>query len=363
MRIFQNSVLYPAYVPRLETLRQRTWTFRKQLTAFLEDGFGAPHILLPVLDGDERAFFTNSDDAVLQRQWAREHGMPDSASLDDILLAQVEQHRSEVFYNLNPMRYQSDFVRRLPACVKKTLAWRAAPSPGADFSAYDLMVCNFPGILRGYEGLGWRAAYFSPAHHPALDSVAGNTDRPTDIIFVGGYSRHHRRRSELLEAVARLQDRYRVVFHLDRSRLTRLAESIPGRLLPLRRHRRPQTIRKLSHPGLFGMQLYTALSRSKIVLNGAIDMAGEDRGNLRCFEAMGCGALMVSDSGHYPQGMVDGVTMLTYCTPKEAIDIIVAALEAPSRTLELARNAIDLMRTAFGKNIQWQKFTELVDSL
>src|SRR5258708_36033204 len=39
------------------------------------------------------------------------------------------------------------------------------------------------------------------------------------------------------------------------------------------------------------------------IFNGAIDMAEEDRGNLRCFEAMGCGALMISDRGRYPKGM------------------------------------------------------------
>ncbi len=31
------------------------------------------------------------------------------------------------------------------------------------------------------------------------------------------------------------------------------------------------------------------LSNAKIVLNGAIDISGEDRGNMRCFEALGSG--------------------------------------------------------------------------
>ena len=50
------------------------------------------------------------------------------------------------------------------------------------------------------------------------------------------------------------------------------------------------------------------------MLNGAIDMAGPDRGNMRCFEAMGCGALLVSDVGNYPVGMEAGVTMETYAS-------------------------------------------------
>jgi hypothetical protein len=363
VRVFQNSALYPAYLRRLESLRSRNWTFEQQLAAFLRDGFGAPHILLPVIAGHAEAFFTNADDQILQRQWAQEHGIPAAASMESILLAQVEEHRAEIFYNLDPMRYQSDFVRRLPACVRKSLAWRAAPSPRADFSAYDLLMCNFKGILESYKKRGWRTAYFSPAHHPALDPYGYNADRPTDIIFVGGYSRHHRRRRELLEAVAGLQDRYRVAFYLDRSRFTRLAESFPGRFLPLATHRRPNKIRRISRPGVFGMELYTALSRAKIVLNGAIDMAGEDRGNLRCFEAMGCGALMVSDRGSYPEGMVDGVTMLTYGKPLEAVGVIEAALAAPERSLEIARSAHELMTVAYSKANQWRQFKRLVDGL
>jgi hypothetical protein len=363
VRVFQNAGVYPAYLRRLDALRERTWTFERQRTAVLADGFGAAHVLLPVIVGDGEAFYTNSDDQVLQRQWAREHGMTGAASLENILLAQLEEHRTEIFYNLDPMRYQSDFVRRLPGCIRKSVAWRAAPSPGADFSAYDLVVCNFPSILERYRTMGWRVGYFSPAHHPALNAYAANTDRPIDIVFAGGYSRHHRRRADMLEAVARLQDRYREVFHLDRSRLTRFAESGPGRLLPLAKHRRPGIIRGISRPPLFGAELYAGLSRAKIVLNGAIDMAGEDRGNLRCFEAMGCGALMVSDRGLYPNGMVDGVTMLTYDSPQEATNIIEATLNAPARTLEVAGNGFELMKVAYSKANQWQQFTQLIEAL
>jgi glycosyltransferase involved in cell wall biosynthesis len=360
VRVFQNSGLYPAYLRRLDSLRDRSWTFEQQRAAFLRDGYVAPHILLPVLTADESVFFTNSDDPVLQRQWAREQGMPGSASLESILLAQLEQHRTEIFYNLDPMRYQSGFVRRLPGCVRKSVAWRAAPSPRADFSAYTLVVCNFPGILESYRKRGWGAAYFSPSHHPDLDSFAANTDRPIDVIFVGGYSRHHRRRSQLLEAVARLQDRYRVIFHLDLSRLTRLAESVVGPLLPLGKHRLPGTIRRTLRAGLFGRELYGALSRAKIVLNGAIDMAGDDRGNLRCFEAMGCGALMVSDHGRYPEGMIDGANMLTYQGPEQAVAVIEAVLAAPARLVKLASNGFELMRSKYSKEAQWDQFKNLV---
>jgi hypothetical protein len=360
MRLFQNSGVYPAYLPRLRRLSKDCTSFEALVGTFLGDRYGAAHFLLPVLNRDPSAFFTNGDDELLQRQWAQEHGMPRSATLETILLAQIEHQRTEVFYNLDPVRYGSDFVRKLPGSVKKSIAWRAAPSPGADFGAYDLIVCNFPGILESYRQRGWGAEYFSPAHDPEMDAYAANTDRPIDVLFVGGYSRHHRNRAEVLEAVADQNKDMDVVFHLDCSRLTRLAESPVGRLPPLSKHRRPRNIRAVAAEPVFGRDLYVALSRSKIVLNGAIDMAGKDRGNMRCFEAMGCGALMVSDEGRYPEGMVDGETMLTYSDPKQAARVIKTAFGTPGRVVELAANGYRVMLTRYNKEQQWHAFRELV---
>ena len=77
-------------------------------------------------------------------------------SLEDILLAQIESHRAEVFYNLDPVRYDSDFVRKLPGCVRKAIAWRNIPSPAADFGGYDFIVCNSPTLLRTMKAAAGR---------------------------------------------------------------------------------------------------------------------------------------------------------------------------------------------------------------
>ena len=194
-----------------------------------------------------------------------------------------------------------------------------------------------------------------------MDPYAANTARPIDVLFVGGYSRHHRRRAEVLEAVARQNDRFTLRLHLDRSRLTQLAESQLGQLLPLAKHRRPKEIRDATAEPVFGRDLYAALSAAKIVLNGAVDMAGADRGNMRCFEAMGCGALMVSDEGRYPEGMVDGETMLTYGDARGAAAVIQEAMKTPTRLMDLATNGYNALRSRYSKQAQWYAFQQLAD--
>jgi hypothetical protein len=362
MRIFQNSGLYPTYLKRLDKLAAGAATFESRLDVFFADRFGAVHFLLPVLEKSADAFFTNHDDETLQALWARAQGMPATATREDILLAQMEQHRTEVFYDIDPTNHPPNFLGRLPGSVRARIAWRAAPLGNASLGGYDLVVCNFPGIIANYRSLGWRSEYFWPAHDPAMDEFAANSDRPVDLIFVGGYTRHHRRRAELLEALARLEGEYHVALHLDCSRLTRLAESPLGWLLPLSQHRRPANIRRVAEDPVFGRDLYTAVSRAKIVVNGAIDMAGSDRGNMRCFETMGLGTLLLSDEGTYPSGMRDGVTMMTYSSVEHAMRSIRELLSDQTTLAGVAAAGQDMVRTQYSKARQWELFQTLVAS-
>jgi len=363
VRLFQNSRYYPSMRPKIRELTRDHATFAEKIRAFINFREGAAHILLPVDQRAGWAFFTNGDDGEVQRIWAREHGLPSRASLGDILKAQIEEHRADVFYNLDATGWNSEFIGSLPGCVKKVIAWHAAPFRDVSFSDYDLVVCNFPSILAALKQQGCRTDYFFPAYDPELEPFAARRDRPVDVLFVGGYSRHHGRRAAVLEAVAKLSGEYRIVYHLDRSRLCRLAESPLGRFLPLARHRRPQAIRAITREPRFGRDYYELLSAAKIVLNGAIDMAGEDRGNMRCFEALGSGALLLSDQGSYPDGMRDGETLATYASPEQAVQQVRRLLADSEQRLGLARVGHEMVSSRYSKAAQWQRFEALVASI
>src|SRR4051812_13981725 len=132
MRLFQNSGVYSSYLVRLDQLAADAPSFKSRLRIFLDDRYGALHVLKPVLEDDADAFFTNGDDEILQRSWARGQGIPGNPTPEAILLAQIEHHRSEILYNTDPVRFPSSFVRKLPGCVRKAVCWRAVPSENAD---------------------------------------------------------------------------------------------------------------------------------------------------------------------------------------------------------------------------------------
>jgi Glycosyl transferases group 1 len=356
MRLFQEIFVRPAYEVHLDKLCSRHPTFAERQQALLYDGYNSVHLLQPVITGAPDAFLSSYLDSKLLRAWATENGLRADTPRDDILLAQVEQARAEVFYSHTPHLLGPQFLRRLPGCVRKRVCWQAPPAPPGDLKGYDLVLNNFPRSLELYATQGVRTAYFWPSFSPAMADCCDNEERPIDIAFVGGYTRHHRQRAVVLETVAELGTTYNVHFALAPGRLTRLAETPFGWFPPLSKHARPKSIRAVSGPGVFGRSMFELLSKAKIVFNGAVDSAQGDRGNMRCFEAMGCGALLLTDPGRYPEGMVDGETMCVYRDVDDLVRIIRELLSEPERRRRIAANGLRLLRETYSKAAQWDLF-------
>ena len=359
MRVFQNIGLYAAYVAQIEHLWQGLPTFSAKIQALVDDRFGGVHYLKPVIERDPSLFFVAGDSVSLQKLWSKEMGMRSDASLEEILLAQIEHHRTDIFYNLDPVRYDNKFLTRIPGCVKKTIAWRAAPSGNANFLNHDLIVNNYPHLSAQYRAMGAKTAYFHPGHDPAMDQFGGNSERPIDVLFIGGYSRHHLERASTLEAVSRLAHRHKVVFNLDVSRATQLAETPLGWFGPLTKLRRPKSIRQITHAPVFGLDMYRQISRAKIVINGKVDIAGPDRGNMRVWEALGCGAMLITDPGRYPDKMAPNTDFVIAGNTLEISDKIEKLLECHIQRQEITRAGSKMIREKFSKSVQWKLFQEL----
>lgn len=357
MKIFQCTTLYSGYLLRLEKLAASTRTFAERQDVFLQDRHGAGHFLKPVLEREACAFQANANDLTHQRMWASEKGLPSGANPKTILLAQIEDHNTEVFYCMDPVAYSSDFVRQLPGCVRRTIGWRAAPTKGADLTAYDLIVSNFPDLLAGYAREGCRVEHFFPAHDPVMDSFAANEDRPLDILFAGSFTRNHQRRTAVLEAIADLRKEYRVSMLLDVSRATRWLSALPIPFVPMRL---PRSVYAVRQAPVYGLDLYRSFGEAKIVINGSIDVTRSMRGNMRCFESMGCGSVMVTDEGRYPDGMVAGVNMSTYTCAADAVSHVRRLLSEPSKMTSYRRSAHEMISTMYSKENQMQRFTVLV---
>ena len=89
-------------------------------------------------------------------------------------------------------------------------------------------------------------------------------------------------------------------------------------------------------------------------------MAGDDRGNMRCFEATGCGAVLLTDAGVYPDGFVDQETMVVYSSPDQIPGLLKRLISDVSWANAIAKAGRAMVRDRYSKERQWAKFRELV---
>ena len=364
MRLFELITFGQPYLRHFErhVPKPGGTTYAGLLAALIDDRYGNAHVLLPILAGDESARLVIADAKPLQDAWCAERGVPRGASTVEIVLAQIEEHRSDVLYNISPLIFDSQFLKKLPGCVKRTVCWRAAPLAGADLSGYDLCVGNFRSMLDEWTRAGHRAAWFEPAHDPVASGYARN-ERDVDIAFVGSYSWLHGRRNVLLQRVAELAPRFKVRFHLSLGRSARMVDALgPARAL-FPKLALPKSLRVVVHGPVYGRGMYELFGRARIVLNAAIDMASEFRGNMRCWETMGCGALMLSDQGIYPPGMTPGADFATYDGSDDALAKIEQILADYDRWRPIAAHGLRTMETTYSKEAQWATFSKLVEQL
>ena len=366
MKLFQSSGFGSGYLA-VFNYKNRTTNFKsfeERKQALLRERYDATHILKPVYEMAQDCFFTVCDDQALQALWARENGLAENSGLTDILLAQVEAFQPDVVYQLDPILFPSSFVRRLPSCVKVTMGWRAGPIGNADLTAYDVILSNFETLNASWREKGLHTAWFSPSWDPAMAPYGANLDRPTDVFFTGSYSRTtgHEERLVMLSAVAELSDNYKIDLRLMSRKWGRFKDKSVLRWIPIP-IRLPKTLQKTKAGPVYGREMYASLSRTKILLNPATDIAGDIRGNMRCWEALGCGTCMLGSAGRYPDGFEAGVNFESFTDANDLVTKAKSLLADEDRRKAIAMKGVEMVSRVWSKDRQWNDFQNVLSSL
>ncbi|WP_024343043.1 CgeB family protein [Bradyrhizobium japonicum] len=201
------------------------------------------------------------------------------AQAETILLAQIEEFRPDLVLNQDVFHVDAPLARRIKSIGRTILIGQVgiAPSRGADWSAYDLMISQIFRVVQSFRNAGVRAETLHLAFEPKiLDILPPAPERNIDISFVGAISADHQQRVSQLEAIARKYD-----LKLYGSGLHTLPSSSP--------------LHRCYQGEAWGVEMYQVLRSSRITLNSHIDMAGAEAGNARLFEATGVGTFLLTD--------------------------------------------------------------------
>jgi tetratricopeptide (TPR) repeat protein len=170
----------------------------------------------------------------------------------------------DLLYCVTPEHFPPPLA--VEACPVKTAAvisdWNLhQPTLEHNLARFDIVFCDRPGVntLR-VKGAALHHAEPIYSHVPAVH-YPRDVDRDIDVLFLGNLNHAiHRARGRVLEEIARLSDRYRVVIH----------------------------------GGLPPEEYATMLSRARIAINYGV----RHEMNLRCFEAVACGAMLMIEANN-----------------------------------------------------------------
>lgn len=196
----------------------------------------------------------------------------------------------------------------------------SCPWPGDDrVKRHDVLFSSFPHYIDRIEALGVKAVYNPLAFDPiVLERVGvqspfrldkldnGNpelSERPYDCVFVGGVGApsHWRKGMEVLEAVAR---------EIPTFKWWGYGFSEVSRFSPLRDKYQGEA---------WGLDMYKILLQSKIVLNRHGEVAEGYTNNMRCFEATGCGAMLMTERSKNLHDFFSSTEAVAYSGPEEAV--------------------------------------------
>jgi glycosyltransferase involved in cell wall biosynthesis len=221
-----------------------------------------------------------------QLAWARENGLehvhPD-LWMYQITISQVNVFKPDILYLSHPIEFESKFIRALSWKPKLIMGWRAAAIPnGIDFSEFDLILSSDAVTKRRAKEVGAKAVeHFVPGFPTlVLDSIQ-DQEPIYDVVFSGQWGPEHLRRNSFLEAITHLAKAtgISVAFFLHNH------SHLPA----------SQFVDQFNHGARWGIEMYRALRQGRIVFNAIIDFGKGEAGNMRQFEATGCGAMLVTE--------------------------------------------------------------------
>ncbi|BDS14664.1 glycosyltransferase family protein [Aureispira anguillae] len=370
MRVFQFVKQVTPNTEQFEKKYEKvldSLSYNEMRELYLNDRFYSTHILKPVLDFDwQQVNYTVWDYERLQRKWAEEKGFT-YKNIKEVLFAQIEEFRPEVIYNLQPIYFSKDEIQNISGNPKK-ICWFAAPTNSKmDFSAYDIRLTNLTLDLKNEATDTFRNVYFYPAIDDCMNRLSSNQNRDIDILFYGQYVKgYFSNRNALMNQLIdfKLESTYNIKMHLLCQVIKEPIINIPyirGKFKKMVFP--PKKVWQNKDHALFGADLYSTISRSKIVVNAGVDFSGEHKVNMRNFETTGCGAMLLSDKGIYPKGFVAGKNYVAYENFSDLVEKATYYLEHEQERLTIANNGRAEISQIYSKENQWNEFVKICESI
>ena len=370
MKVYQCIRAYDLYIPAFEEkyrIKENNYSFKELRNLLINDGFASTYILKPAFDGNEKDFFfTLWNYKTLQFKWAEENGLT-TKNLEEIRIAQVEEFKPDVYYNFSPYHDTKAIERILDKRDCISVCWDSVIKSSPSFhEKYNLRLSLNEPFVKYWNQHGFNSFLLPPAF-PDSWSKLNQTKKDIDILFYGQYNEFFfSERNLILKELVKWSKLKGVNFklHLQFSNQRRPLLNVKGlkkltRWLPVA----PKIIRNNTLSPIYGQQLYETIAQSKIVINGFGNFNGLFKDNMRNYESIGCGSILIGEDGIYPDHFVPDLDFYTYRSISELKEKIEKILSMQGQGLELLKSSREKLNKIYSKENQWIKFLDAINSL
>jgi len=262
-----------------------------------------------------------------------------------ILKAQVDYYKPDILYIQDIKTINDRFLSEIKGKVKLIVGQIASVIPeNKDLKVYDLILTSFPHFVGRFRSMGIQAEYLKIAFESSIwDRISGeNLQKKYDCTFIGGLTRHHAKRAQIL---GRLGRELKVdIWGYSKDGLSDAA-----------------AITNNYHGPAWGMDMYRILAQSRITINSHIDAAQDYANNMRLYESTGCGAMLITDyKNNLSQIFSIGKEVIAYKDPEELIQLTKYYLEHDNEREMIAKAG---QKRTLAEHSYYNRMRELADIL
>ncbi|RVU41350.1 glycosyltransferase family 1 protein [Rheinheimera riviphila] len=359
MKIYQCIHTYPAYSDQLDqklaNLAPGELTFDNVHKILLADGFYESYILTPPADSGHEVFFTLWNYPKLQKLWAAENGLPEEARFREIRIAQIKKFQPDIIFDFSPF-VDVNFIDALHEVYgesdMKFICWNAyIKEEVMTFPKYHAHVSLHTPYIEHWRQMGLQAFELQPGipeHWPKADG----REREIDVLFYGQYLNNvFKNRRGFVSTLLEMKSK------------TALNIDVHLQISPSADTSHIQDYLDLVKLPIFSNELYKKIRNSKIVVNNYTDYNGDYKSNARVFEALGNGALLLSEYGVYPSGLTPGIDFLTYKDISELPSLIENILSDWDNYKIIAEAGRNKVNNIYSREKHWNYFEIAINSI
>lgn len=340
-------------------------SYEKQALVLADDcGAWPPSIAGPLRSIGHEVTVIVGNAEPMQSMWAWENGLVCRQMEDwkiQIAREQVRLVKPDVLWVIGSPSYLGRFiqdVRKDCGCVIAWIGIRWASRP--DLKGVDCVTSSHQNLIEWIRSEGCRCEHLLPCFDPGIEERTGGGQRDVDVSFVGNLN------------ISSFERRLRMLNYISRKiRLRIYTEGISWRRRPLpakvflrQLTFLPFVFRTRFDSAVYGLDMFRVLSRSRIAFNVHTDSAEGLAGNIRMFEATGCGALLLTEAAANLNTIFEPEKeVVTYRGASEAVDKIRYYLQNEDERREISEAGREKVLSAHNNKFRAMEFLDIVKNI